>query len=138
MKKINLRDVYPDIYKVDIFLEVNDEVQEVFLKDKREKQAYERQMYRYKAQYSLDYQNGIETAVLEHSRTPEEILEDKQWREKIYAAVMNLSKKQAQRIYSRYYLGMSTQEIAQAEEVSPRRVRDSIYLGLKKLKESLK
>ena len=65
-------------------------------------------------------------------------MEDKQWREKIYAAVMNLSKKQAQRIYSRYYLGMSTQEIAQAEGVSPRRVRDSIYLGLKKLKESLK
>ena len=58
MKKINLRDVYPDIYKVDIFLEVNDEVQEVFLKDKREKQAYERQMYRYKAQYSLDYQTA--------------------------------------------------------------------------------
>lgn len=137
MKKINLRDIYPDIYEVDIFLEVNDEVQEVFLKDKREKQACERQMYRYKAQYSLDCQNGIEAAVLEHSRTPEEILEDKQQREQIYTTVMNLPKKQARRIYSRYYLGMSTTEIAQAEGVSPRRVRDSICLGLKKLRELL-
>ena len=31
MQKINLRDLYPDIYKTDIFLEVTDEVQAVFL-----------------------------------------------------------------------------------------------------------
>ncbi len=35
MQKINLRDLYPDIYKTDIFLEVTDEVQAVFLADKR-------------------------------------------------------------------------------------------------------
>ena len=30
MQKINLRDLYPDIYKTDIFLEVTDEVHAVF------------------------------------------------------------------------------------------------------------
>jgi len=35
MQKINLRDLYPDLYKTDVFLEVTDEVHAVFLADKR-------------------------------------------------------------------------------------------------------
>ena len=35
MQKINLRELYPDIYKTDTYLEVTDEVQAVFLADKR-------------------------------------------------------------------------------------------------------
>ena len=58
MHKINLRELYPDMYKTDTFLEVTDEVQAVFLSDKRAEAAHERQMYRYKAQYSLDCDNG--------------------------------------------------------------------------------
>ena len=60
MKKVNLRDLYPDVYKTDAFLEVTDEVQAVFQSDERAEAAYERKMYRYKAQYSLDCENGIE------------------------------------------------------------------------------
>lgn len=133
MKKINLREWYPDIYKTDTFLEVTDEVLEVFQADKRAEAAYERQMYRYKAHYSLDCNNGIEKAVVQYQATPEEILEDKQLRDRLYAAVMALPDKQAKRIYAKYYLGLSTMEIAQIEGVAPRRVRDSIHLGLKKL-----
>ena len=69
MQKINLRDLYPDIYKTDIFLEVTDEVHAVFLADKRADAAYERQMYRYKAYYSLDHDNGIENAVINRPLT---------------------------------------------------------------------
>ena len=47
MQKINLRELYPDMYKTDTFLEVTDEVQAVFLSDKRAEAAHERQMYRY-------------------------------------------------------------------------------------------
>ena len=35
MKKVNLRDLYPDVYKTDAFLEVTDEVQAVFQSDER-------------------------------------------------------------------------------------------------------
>ena len=136
MQKINLRDLYPDIYKTDIFLEVlevTDEVQAVFLADKRADAAYERQMYRYKAYYSLDHDNGIENAVINRPLTPEEILEDKQVREQLYAAVMALPDKQAKRIYARFYLGMTPTEIAKAEGVDVSRVRDSIRRGLKHL-----
>ena len=133
MQKINLRELYPDMYKTDTFLEVTDEVQAVFLSDKRAEAAHERQMYRYKAQYSLDCDNGIEDAVVHRSPTPEEVLEDKQLRDQLYAAVMELPDKQAKWIYARFYLGMTVAEIARIEGADRRRVWESIRRGLKKL-----
>ena len=65
MQKINLRELYPDIYKTDTYLEVTDEVQAVFLADKRAEARYLRQMYNYKAHYSLDCDNGIEKSIVQ-------------------------------------------------------------------------
>ena len=95
--------------------------------------AYDRRMYRYKAHYSLDCDNGIENAILMKPQTPEMLLEEKQFQEQVYAAVMKLPEKQAKRIYARYYLGMTVNEIAEVEGVDPSRVRDSIRRGLKQL-----
>ena len=100
---------------------------------KRAEAAYDRRMYRYKAYYSLDCDNGIENAILMKPQTPEMLLEEKQFQEQVYAAVMKLPEKQAKRIYARYYLGMTVNEIAEVEGVDPSRVRDSIRRGLKQL-----
>ena len=133
MKKVNLRDLYPDVYKSDHFVEVTEDVLETIRDSERAEAAYDRRMYRYKAHYSLDCDNGIENAILMKPQTPEMLLEEKQLREKLYAAVMALPEKQAKRIYARYYLGMRVGEIAAAEGVDPSRVRDSIRRGLKQL-----
>ena len=133
MKKVNLRDLYPDVYKNDHFVEVTEDVLETIRAAERAEAAYDRRMYRYKAHYSLDCDNGIENAILMKPQTPEMLLEEKQLREQIYAAVMTLPEKQAKRIYARYYLGMRVSEIAAAEGVDPSRVRDSIRRGLKQL-----
>ena len=78
------------------------------------RKLYDRRMYRYKAYYSLDCDNGIENAILMKPQTPEMLLEEKQLREQLYAAVMALPEKQAKRIYApRYYLGMRVSEIAE-------------------------
>lgn len=122
MQKINLRELYPDIYKKDTYLEVTDEVQAVFLADKRAEARYLRQMYNYKAHYFLDCDNGIEKAIVQHPPTPEEILEDKQ----------------AKWIYARFYLGMTVKEIAQAEDVDLSWVYKSIKRGLKCLGKNFK
>ena len=90
MKKVNLRELYPDIYKTDVFIEVSSEVQEVFLTDKRAEAARQRQMYNYKAYYSLDCDNGIEKQVVYQPPTPEMLMEEKQLREQLYSAVMAL------------------------------------------------
>ena len=63
----------------------------------------------------------------------QEVMEDKQLRDQLYAAVMTLPDKQAKRIYARFYLGMTPIEIAKAEKVDVSRVRDSIRRGLKNL-----
>lgn len=126
MKKINLRELYPDVYTTDFFVDVTEEVMETIRAAERAEAAYERKMYRYKAQYSLDCENGIENAVLLKPQTPEMLLEEKQFQEQVYAAVMKLPEKQAKRIYARYYLGMAVNEIAEVEGVDPSRVRDSI------------
>ena len=131
MKKINLRELYRDVYTTDFFVDVTEEVMETIRAAERAEAAYERKMYRYKAQYSLDCENGIENAVLLKPQTPEEVMEDKQLRDQLYAAVMTLPDKQAKRIYARFYLGMTPIEIAKAEKVDVSRVRDSIRRGLK-------
>ena len=127
MKKVNLRDLYPDVYKTDHFVEVTEDVLETIRDSERAEAAYDRRMYRYKAHYSLDCDNGIENAIRLKPQTPETL------REQLYAAVMALPEKQAKRIYARYYLGMRVSEIAVAEGVDPSRVRDSIRRGLKQL-----
>ena len=90
-------------------------------------------MYRHKAHYSLDCGNGIEKAAVFRTATPEDIFEEKQFQEQVYATVMKLPERQAKRIYARYYLGMTVNEIAEVEGVDPSRVRDSIRRGLKQL-----
>ena len=64
MKKINLRELYPDVYTTDFFVDVTEEVMETIRAAERAEAAYDRRMYRYKAYYSLDCDNGIENAIL--------------------------------------------------------------------------
>lgn len=138
MKKVNLRELYPDIYKTDSFVEATDDVRMVFKAYKRSEKAYDRKKYRYKAHYSLDRNDGIEHNTLLMQHTPEQILEEKQLKEQVFTAVMALPKSQAKRIYVHFYLGMSITEIAIAEGVSKSRISESISYGLKNLSKKLK
>lgn len=138
MKKINLHELYPDVYKEDTFVDVADEIQAIFQDAKRAEAAYDRKKYRYKAHYSLNCGDGIEHDALLKTLTPEVILEEKQQREQLYSAVMDLPKLQSKRIYARYYLGLSVSEIARVEGVSKSRISESIRHGLKRLSKILK
>ena len=100
MKKINLRELYPDAYTTDFFVNVTEDVLETIRASERAEAADERKMYRYKAQYSLDCENGIENTVLTKPQTPEMVLEEKQLQKQVYATVMKLPEKQAKRIYA--------------------------------------
>ena len=57
MQTINLKQYYPFCKEV-IFVEVSDEIVEAFLLDKRAEASRERKMFRYKAFYSLDCNDG--------------------------------------------------------------------------------
>ncbi len=79
MTTINLKDFYY-WYTQDQFIEVSDEVAEVFVADARHEMAYQRRLSRHKAQYSLDCDDGIEYSACLHEPTPQELLERIVWR----------------------------------------------------------
>ena len=137
MNEINLRDLYPNTYKTDTYVEVSDDVLEAIKAQERAEAARERKMYRYKAHYSLDRGDGIEHDALYQPQSPEEIILEQTIREKLYAAVMELPEKQARRIYAHFYLGMSKAEIARQEGVAENAVRESINRGLKYLADQM-
>ena len=79
MQTINLKQYYP-FCKEDIFVEVSDEIVEAFLLDKRAEAARDRKMFRYKAFYSLDCNDGIENAAIGWAQpSPEDYLIEKEY-----------------------------------------------------------
>ena len=137
MKKINLREHYP-FYSEDVFIDVPDKIAGTLFEAERQERTYRRRMYRYKAEYSLDKDDGIEHNVLFVSLSPYEIYERKVTYEQIHAAIASLPDKQAKRIYAHYFLGMSKAAIARAEGVGKAAVCESIRRGLKGIEKFLK
>lgn len=138
MKQVNLRELYPDVYKTDTYVEVTDEVMDAMKVQDRTEANQQRLIRRYKAYHSLDSENGIERMFLSCSQSPDELLVDQFVQEQLYAEVMALPDKQAKRIYAHYYLGMSKAEIARCEGVHESTVRESIYQGLKMLSKTFR
>lgn len=133
MKEINLRELYPDIYSADIFVEVTDEVWAAIQTSQRVEATYERQKFRYKAYYSLDHGDGIEGCLLVQPLAPENIIENKWLYIELQNAIRKLPPAQRRRIYARFYLGRTIAEIARKEKVDQRRVGKSIQCGLERL-----
>ena len=130
MKRINLRMYYPEYYREDHWIDVSDAVAEVFEQEKRAELARRRKIFRYKAHYSLDRNDGIENGM--------KILEREINLCQLHNAQRKLKPKQMERIYMKYYLGMTEAEIAMTERVSVETVRRSLDRGLKQLKKNIK
>lgn len=137
MALINLRKYY-EYYHQDEFVEIPDEVAEALQQLDRQEASYRRKVYRYKAYFSLDQNDGIERSVAYAGLSPEDLFELKVSQELLYAAIATLSGKQAKRIYAHYILGMSQTAIARAEGVSCKVISVSIKCGLKKMEQEMK
>lgn len=137
MKRINLRDLYP-FYKSDIFVEVPDEVAELFKQINRKEHAdFERRRV-HKAYYSLNAEDGIEKDVVLLVLSPEEIYERKLSSQELYAAINSLPDKQAKRVYAHFFLDMSKSQIARIEGVNKSQISRSIDKALKNIEKFLK
>ena len=64
MQKINLRELYPDVYKTNVFVDVAEEVVAAIRGQEQDDAAYERRKFRHKAHYSLNREDGIENDAL--------------------------------------------------------------------------
>ncbi len=93
MAKVNLRDYYP-FYQDDCYIDVLDDVAKALKELDRLEAAYQRRIYRNKAQFSLDRGDGIEHDILFVSLSPWEIYERRVTYEQVYAAIAKLPVKQ--------------------------------------------
>lgn len=137
MAIINLRDYYP-FYTSDCFMEVSEEVAEMFKEFDRKEAAYRLRTYRHKAYYSLDRDDGLEHEAVFVALSPHELYERKVTMQELHAAISSLPDKQAKRIYAHFILGMTKQDIAWAEGVHEKVVRVAIERGLRHLEKILK
>ena len=137
MKTINLKDFYAHI-TVDTYIDIPDEVFDIFEKYRKAEQAHQSSIHYHKAYYSLDCDDGIEHSALFVSLSPDEIYERKLTREQLHAAIATLPDKQAKRIYAHYFFGMSKVAIAKAEGVSKATIGQSLKAALKRMEHFLK
>ena len=137
MKQVNLRELYPDAYEDDEYVDVSDEVYETLCEFENEEEAYHRRRHRNKAIYSLDVGDGIENDATSPPQTPEEIFMQRELNKELLSLIKSLPRKQAERIYGCFYLGLSATQIAMQENKHPRRVSESIQKGIKKLRERI-
>ncbi|MDB0439083.1 RNA polymerase subunit sigma-24 [Clostridioides difficile] len=124
MKTINLKDYYDHI-STDTFIDIPDEVFNIFEEHHKAEQAYQSRIRYHKTYYSLDRGDGIELRTQAHNRAAPH-------------AIATLPDKQAKRIYAHYFLGMSKTSIAKAEGTSASSVKDAIRRGLCSLEKYLK
>lgn len=137
MKSINLRDYYPAQYKSDCFIEVPDEVENLFIVSKQNEAAYERRKYYYNAQYSLDRDDGIGRYILHNEPSAEETFEREATNMRILEIMKALPDKQARRVYACYFLGVSKESLAKEEGVSRQAISASVRDGLRNIRKIL-
>ena len=111
MKEINLRDFYP-WYMEDVMVEVTEEVAEELLAGQRYIKASRRRIYRNKAHYSLNAEDGIEYSACFSNPSPQELIERMERFEHICHALNSLPDAQGQRVFEHYLLNHSVKAIA--------------------------
>ena len=133
MTTIKLNSYYPHLTER-ITMEVSDEISVTLSIGGRLCDSYKRRK-REHGECSLDGTPGFEADVTYPPMTPEEIMEQAEDQAALYAALDRLPPVQARRVYARFILGRSVGQIARAENVEERNVRETINKGLRGLKK---
>lgn len=100
--------------------------------------ASRRRVYRNKAHFSLDAEDGIEYSACFSNPSPQELIERMERFEYLCHALNSLPDAQGQRVFEHYLLGHSVKAIAAAEGVTERAVSAAIQRGLENMKKYLK
>lgn len=133
MTTINLKKYYP-WYKHDEYIDVSDEVAAELEADKQYEASYQRQLFRNKAHYSLDCDDGIEYTACLANPTPQELIERMELFYYLWNALNSLPEIQGRRVEACVILGLAYREQAVLESVSKTSVRESVLRGLDAMK----
>ena len=137
--KINLKDYYPTVYRCDFFIEVDEAVASAMRTERQERDALAKRIKRNKI-VSLD-EYGLKRKAIASARPivgfSTDFGSELIMRSELLSVMRKLTPVQARRIFKHFYLGMSKVEIAQGEKVSASSVKDSIRLGLDRMRKLL-
>ena len=138
MKVIDLRKEYPHLDSTYSEYPVSYKIDAVFEEYRLAEQALEKRRTRNGDVISLDSEPGVEAYTAEHTPGPEQEMMKHVETEELYKALRSIPRKQADRIYAYYFMDMTLEEIAVAENTSISAVYYSIQAGKKNLKKILK
>ena len=132
--------MYPH-YRHDEFVDVTDEVWAAMYQAKREMENYERRKVYHRAYYSLDAYSWLENYALEHGRSPEEILLEREERaahlrllSALPEALAHATPTQVRRVRAYYIAGISQPEISRREGIHSSKVSVAIRRGLRNMR----
>lgn len=117
MKIINLKDFYTSIYSHDCFCDVPDEVAELLVLYERREKSHRRLVYKYKAHFSLDRDDGLQNEAAQFTPSAEDAYENNIIRQALFTGLSELTDKQLSRLYAHFFLDMSYMQIACIENV---------------------
>ncbi len=136
MTFINLRDFFP-WYTEDQIVQVSNEVYEELLADRRYEVAYQRRKLRYKAQYSLDAEDGIENHILHMEPSPEDLELREELFYELWNALNSLPELQGKRVEACVLNSMSYRERGRREQVNASSISEAVKKGLATMRKYL-
>lgn len=136
MPTVNLKELYPEQYISDEYIEVDEAVYEALIEFRRHDRAAERQRQRYKAYFCIEAGYGIPKLSL--CSTENEAFIDKETGLSFdMTEILNhLPLQQKTRIQKHIVLGLSIDRIAKEEKLHPQAIYKSIHRGLISLKKN--
>ena len=138
MKFIDLRKEYPHLDSTYSKYPVSYKIPAMFEEYRLPEQALEKRKIPIGDVVSLDSEPGVEAHVMERVAGPEEEVVQHIQNEELYKALRSIPRKQADRIYAYYFMDMTLEEIANAEDTTIQAIYYSIQTGKKNLKQILK
>ena len=136
MKKINLRNEYPEIYSQDLFCEVDDSVADVLESYRRLRHAQNQQ--RSYNRVTCYYEDGLTEELMSLDQlSPMDLLIQQETDAELYQGIQALDERTRRRLVLHFISGLTQQQIADIEGVHRSSVARSIIQGVRQLRKIL-
>lgn len=136
MKKINLRNEYPEVYSQDHFCEVDDSVADVLESYRRLRHAQNQQ--RSYNRVTCYYEDGLTEELMTLDQpSPLDLLIQQETDAELYQCIQALDERTRRRLFLHFISGLTQQQIADIEGVHRSSVARSIIQGVRQLRKIL-
>ena len=136
MKKINLRNEYPEIYGQDFFYEVEDSVADVLDSYRRLRHAQNQQ--RSYNRVNCYYEDGLTEELMSLDQlSPLDLLMQQESDAELYQGILALDERTRRRLMLHFISGLTQQQIADIEGVHRSSIARSIIQGIRQLRKFL-